>query len=49
MKQSGFADMACDQKMERTRKERFPGELDPLLPRDLLLAPIEAHSPKPVE
>ena len=46
MKQSSFADMAYDQKKKQTRKERFLGEMDSVLPWDLLLAPIKAHYPK---
>ena len=45
MKQSSFSDMAYDQK-KKTRKERFLGEMDAVLPWDILLAPIEAHYPK---
>lgn len=46
MKQSSFSDMAYDQKKKKTRKERFLGEMDAVLPWDVLLAPIEAHYPK---
>ena len=45
MKQSSFADMAYDQK-KKTRKERFLGEMNEVLPWDLLLAPILEHYPK---
>ena len=41
MKQSSFSDMAYDRK-KKTRKERFLGEMDAVLPWDLLLAPIDA-------
>ena len=47
MKQSSFSDMAYDQKKKKTRKERFLGEMDQVLPWTMLLAPIEAHYPKP--
>ena len=46
MKQSNFSDMAYDQKKKKTRKERFLGEMDAVLPWDLLLAPILEHYPK---
>ena len=46
MKQSSFSDMAYDQKKKKTRKERFLGEMDAVLPWALLLAPILAHYPK---
>ena len=39
--------MAYDQKKKKTRKERFLGEMDAVLPWDLLLAPVLAHYPKP--
>ena len=38
--------MAYDQKKKKTRKERFLGEMDAVLPWDLLLAPILEHYPK---
>ena len=46
MKQSSFSDMAYDQKKKKTRKERFLGEMDAVLPWDLLLSPILEHYPK---
>ena len=46
MKQSSFSDMAYDQKKKKTPKERFLGEMDAVLPWDLLLAPILEHYPK---
>ena len=37
--------MAYDQKKKKTRKERFLGEMDAVLPWDLLLASILEHYP----
>ena len=45
MKQRSFSDMAYDQK--KTRKERFLGEMDAVLPWPVLLAPVLEHYPKP--
>ena len=44
--QPSFSDMAYDQK-KKTRKERFLGEMDEVLPWPVLLAPILEHYPKP--
>ena len=38
--------MAYDQKKKKTRKERFLGEMNEVLPWDVLLAPILEHYPK---
>ena len=47
MKQRSFSDMAYDQKKKKTRKERFLGEMDSVLPWQVLLAPVLEHYPKP--
>ena len=44
--QPSFSDMAYDQKKKKTRKERFLGEMNEVLPWDVLLAPILEHYPK---
>ncbi len=46
MKQRSFSDMAYDQKKKKTRKERFLGEMDAVLPWPVLLAPVLEHYPK---
>jgi IS5 family transposase len=46
MKQPSFSDMAYDQKKKKTRKEQFLGEMDQVLPWDVLLAPVLEHYPK---
>ena len=45
--QKSFSDMAYDQKKTTTRKDRFLGEMNEVLPWPVLLAPMEAHYPKP--
>ena len=40
--------MAYDQKKKQARKECFLGEMDAVLPWDLLLSPILERYPKPV-
>ena len=50
MKPDEFSDIASVQKSKhgkKTRKERFLGEMNAVLPWDLLLAPILVHYPKP--
>ena len=46
MKQNSFADLAYDHKKKKTRKERFLGEMDAILPWKLLLKPIQKRYPK---
>ena len=47
MKQSSFSDLAYEHKKKTTRKERFLGEMDAILPWKQLLKPILKHYPKP--
>ncbi len=46
MKQSSFSDLEYQHKKKMTRKERFLGEMDEVLPWKLLLKPIRQHYPK---
>ena len=46
MKQSSFSDLAYEHKKKTTRKERFLGEMEAILPWDELLKPIEERYPK---
>ena len=46
MKQSSFSDLAYEHKKKRTRKERFLGEMDAILPWQKLLKPVIKHYPK---
>jgi len=46
MKQPSFADLAYDNKKKVTRKERFLGEMDSVLPWAVLLKPIKRQYPK---
>lgn len=46
MKQKTFASLAWDGKKKVTRRERFPTEMDAVIPWDLLLGLIEPHYPK---
>lgn len=46
MQQRGFSDLAYDHKKKVTRKERFLGEMDKLLPWKKLLRPIVRRYPK---
>jgi IS5 family transposase len=46
MKQGSFAELDYQSKKKTTRKERFLGEMDVLLPWDLLLKPIRKRYPK---
>ena len=45
MKQSSFSDLAYEHKKKTTRKERFLGEMEAILPWDELLKPIEERYP----
>ncbi len=47
MKQPSFSDLAYEQKKKKTRKERFLGEMDAILPWKQLLKPILKKYPKP--
>ena len=47
MKQSGFSNLACEYKKKTTRKERFPGEMEAILPWYELLKPILKRYPRP--
>jgi len=47
MKQTTFASLAFDRKKKPTRRERFLGELETVVPWAALLAVIEPHYPKP--
>ncbi len=47
MKQSTFSSLAYDHKKKRTRRERFLGEMDQVVPWKQLLKPIRKHYPKP--
>jgi len=47
MKQTSFSDLAYDHKKKLTRKERFLGEMDAILPWKPLLKPILKRYPKP--
>ena len=40
MKQTSFSDLAYEHKKKTTRKERFLGEMEAILPWDELLKPI---------
>ena len=44
--QTRFSDLAYDRKKRTTRRERFLGEMNAVLPWDLLLAPILEHYPR---
>ena len=46
MKQSSFSDLAYEHKKKTTRKERFLGEMDAILPWQELLKPILKKYPK---
>ncbi|NMF98523.1 IS5/IS1182 family transposase, partial [Aromatoleum toluolicum] len=46
MKQTTFASQAFDGKKKLTRRERFLGEMDAVVPWSTLLAVIEPHYPK---
>lgn len=46
MKQTSFASLAWDGKKRVTRRERFLGEMEVVIPWDRLLALIEPHYPK---
>ena len=46
MKQGSFAEMEYQSKKKTTRKERFLGEMDALLPWDILLKPIRKRYPR---
>jgi transposase, IS5 family len=46
MKQSSFSDLSYDNKKKKTRKERFLGEMDAILPWPVLLKPIKRKYPK---
>ena len=46
MKQSSFSDLEYQSKKKTTRKEQFLGEMDRILPWELLLKPIREHYPK---
>ena len=41
MKQTSFSDLAYEHKKKTTRKERFLGEMEAILPWDELLKPID--------
>jgi len=47
MEQSSFADLAYNHKKKKTRKEKFLGEMDTILPWKRLLKPILKRYPKP--
>jgi IS5 family transposase len=47
MKQKSFASLAFEQKKKPTRRERFLGEMDMLIPWTELLSLIEPYYPKP--
>ena len=47
MKQMSFSDLAYRTKKKQTRRERFLQEMDGVLPRAMLLKPIERKYPKP--
>ena len=47
MKQTSFSDLAYENKKKTTRKERFLGEMDAILPWKQLLKPILKKYPKP--
>ncbi|MDQ2925312.1 MAG: IS5 family transposase [Acidobacteriota bacterium] len=46
MKQSTFASLSFDSKKKPTRREKFLGEMERVVPWDALLALIEPHYPK---
>jgi len=46
MKQPSFADLAYENKKKITRKERFLGEMDSVLPWSVMLKPIKTKYPK---
>ena len=46
MKQPSFADLAYENKKKVTRKERFLGEMDSVLPWSVMLKPIKTKYPK---
>ncbi len=46
LNQTTFASAARDQKGKLTRGERFPGEIDAVIPFASILAIIEPHHPK---
>lgn len=46
MKQTSFSDLAYENKKKTTRKERFLGEMDAILPWKHLLKPIVKKYPK---
>jgi IS5 family transposase len=46
MKQTTFASLAYEQKKKRTRREKFLGEMDQVVPWAKLVALIEPHYPK---
>ena len=45
MKQTTFASLAFDRKKKQTRRKRFPGEMEAVVPWAGLLAVIEPHYP----
>lgn len=47
MRQASFSDLAYTHKKKTTRKERFLGEMDTILPWERLLKPIWKRYPKP--
>jgi len=47
MKQSSFSDLFYEHKKRTTRKERFLGEMEAILPWEQLLKPILKKYPKP--
>ena len=46
MKQSSFSDLAYENKKKITRKEKFLGEMEKVLPWQILLEPVRRHYPK---
>ncbi len=46
MKQPTFADLAYENKKKVTRKERFLGEMDSVLPWQVMLKSIKKSTPK---
>ena len=46
MKQTSFSDLAYEHKKKTTRKERFLGEMEAILPWDELLKPIMKKYPR---
>jgi IS5 family transposase len=45
MKRTGFASAAFAGEKRKTRRERFPAEMDLVVPRARSEAPIEPHCP----